>query len=446
MSKKLSQAALTDAVQTELITYLQNGTINEQSVARTLDITDLQIEDIDRLKRIHFCLDEDVINFVDSLQERLRRIKTANQRQREYTRGEVRGGIDWQATTRHRYTKAAGDRTQFACKTPYTEYDIPENLVLKKLLWLIHSTVQDDISEINYDWARDVWTENRIATFDRIYSRNVHLNRIRDGDDITVTRRTLNTARSARQSLYTETYTHFDRYRRLLRGEYADADITELLMRTLVVPERLPRLFELFCVFRLLRTLDTRVLTLQPIEPDANEIATLENDKYTVNVYHDQTGGLSFYVPLPASEDIDSENLKRYQRASERHGELVETFLGNNARQALFSGRPDMVLEIYNNEDQAIPTEVVLGEIKYSNREQTFARGLKQLTKYMEFAQKDGFLNDNSVDVSGLLITDGVETEVSSSPDGDVIHYTAEDLLYDMPNSWVPTRLTSPSG
>jgi hypothetical protein len=238
-----------------------------------------------------------VVDFTKSLQERLRRVKTADQRDREHTRGEVRGGVDWQAIIRHRYTEAAGDRTRFACKAPYTEYDIPENLVLKKLLWVIHSTVDAELADIDHDWARTAWPDDRIATFDRLYSRNVHLNRIQDGDAITVTRRMLETVRSARQPLYTGSYTLYDRYRRLLNGVYEDADVLDVLTETLVIPERLPRLFEFFCVFRLLRTLEAGTLTLRPIEPVAGKIARLESSEYAVDVYHDTTGLLSFHVP-----------------------------------------------------------------------------------------------------------------------------------------------------
>jgi hypothetical protein len=135
---RLGETELATYVRDELVTFLRDGTINEQRVTETLDITDLQIENIDRLKRIHFCLSDPVVEYVDELQERIRRIKTANQRERVATRGEVRGKIDWEETLKHRYSDSVGDRSHFTCETPYTEYNIGENLVLKKLLWTIH--------------------------------------------------------------------------------------------------------------------------------------------------------------------------------------------------------------------------------------------------------------------------------------------------------------------
>lgn len=439
---KLSRAALTEAVQEELVTYLRSGTVNERSVTRMLDISGLGIEDLNRLKRIHFCLSDDVVEFVQSLQGRLRRIKTANQREREVTRGEVRGSIDWQATTRLRYSEAAGDRTKFACKTPYTEYDIAENLVLKKLLWVIHSTVQDDLSKIDYEWRRDPWPAEQITAFDRIYARNVHLNRIRDGADIDVDRRMLNTARTARQSLYTDAYSYYDRYQRLLTGAYDDEDISQLLSDTLVVPERLPRLFELFCIFRLLSRLNTEGVQLQPIESGSKQLATLQDSRHSVDVYHDRSGELSFHVPLSELDGVDEDYVERIRHVQRRHEELVDAFFGDDTQQSLFSGRPDIVFEVYDSPQRENLVSVTVGEIKYSDSRWTFKSGLEELLAYIEFAQQDGYLADKDVDVRGLLITDGVEPNAVAPFGGQITHLSASELTSEeFTTGWVSETL-----
>lgn len=443
---KLGRQAMVSGVREELITYLRNGTINQRTVAQRLDITDLNIESLDRLKRIHFCLSDDVVRFIKHLPERLRRVKTANQREREITRGEVRGGIDWPATTRLRYADQSGDRTKFACKTPYTEYDIDENLVLKKLLSTIHSTVDDDIGAIEYDWRTDAWPADRITMFDRLYARNVHLNRIRDGEDIQVTPRMLNTARRSRQALYTDAFRLYDRYQRLLSGAYDDRDISSLLTDTLVVPERLPRVFELFCVFRLLRSLQSQAFQLQPIEAGANQLAILQSEEYVVDVYHDRSGNLSFHVPLSELDGVDADYVERVRNAQTRHEELSEAFLGSSPNASLFHGRPDLVVEVYDSEERDIPQAVLLGEIKYSDRQQTFRRGLEELLKYIEFAQTQAgeYLSDQQVGIHGLLITDEISVDDSSPLGGQVTHISAADLASDrLSTEWVPKRLQS---
>lgn len=435
---KLSRTALVDGVQEELIAHLGNGTINQRAVTRHLDITGLNIEDLDRLKRIHFCLSDEVVDFVEALQERLRRVKTANQREREITRGEVRGGIDWPATTRLRYANQSGDRTRFACKTPYTEYNIDENLVLKKLLWTIYSTVDEDIAAIDYDWRTNSWPADRIAMFEQVYARNVHLNRIQAGADIQVTQRMLNTARRSRQALYTETFTLYDRYRRLLSGAYDDADISKLLKDTLVVPERLPRLFELFCVFRLLRRLRSQPFQLQPIESGSKQLAVLKDEQRSIDVYHDRSGSLSFHVPVSELDGIEADYVDRVRSVQDRHQELTKAFLGNNTEPSLFHGRPDLVIEVYDSNDRDVPVEVVIGEIKYSDSQQTFTRGLEELLKYIKFAQKSGYLTDKDVRIQGLLITDDVDVNEASPIDGRITYISAADLLS---NGWTSEEI-----
>lgn len=439
---KLGRTALVDSVQEELITYLRNGTINQRAVTRHLDITDLEIEDLDRLKRIHFCLTDEVVDFIDELQGRLRRVKTANQRELEVTRGEVRGGIDWSATTRLRYADQSGDRTKFACKTPYTEYNIDENLVLKKLLWTIHSTVEEDIAAIDYEWRESSWPDERIAMFDRLYARNVHLSRIKDGPEIQVTPRMLNTARRSRQVLYTEAFKLYDRYRRLLSGAYDDPDISELLMDTLVVPERLPRLFELFCVFRLLRGLRSQAFRLQPIESGDSQLAVLEDEQQTVDVYHDRSGNLSFHVPLSELDGVDADYVERVRHAQHQHQKLTKAFLGNRTEPSLFHGRPDLVIEVYDSATRDALDAVILGEIKYSDSQQTFTRGLEELLKYIEFAQKNGYLTNQGVDLRGLLITDDVDVNERSPPEGRITHISASNLLSNgLSTEWIPEAL-----
>ncbi|MDG5760649.1 hypothetical protein QA600_15035, partial [Natronococcus sp. A-GB1] len=119
---------------------------------------------------------------------------------------------------------------------------------------------------------------------------------------------------------------------------------------------------------------------------------------------------------------------RRYQDVLETHIELLGDFLNRGAGKTLYSGRPDIVVEVYEKEtDTTLPRRVLLGEIKYTESEQTFARGLRELLEYTRFARvRDTYLHETpGVDVAGLLITDGIKTE---SVDGQIRHLTAEDL------------------
>lgn len=426
---KLAVDRLIGEVQSELVTFLQSGTIAESDVVSTLDFTDLDIDDFARLKRIHYCLSDPVVDFVEKLPERVRSIKTANQRERVQTRGEIRGSIDWNQTTKLRHTDSYGDRTIFACESPYVEYDLPENLVLKRLLWVIHRTADRELSSFDYGWRREQWSDEQIRGFDRLYARNVHINRIEDGAEIEPTTRDLNAARTSREPLYTEAYDLYDTYRQLQSSQYDDPSVQSLLRETLVVPERVPRLFELFCVFKLIRLLSELYprLSLQVIEPGSSAIARLENESHRIEVYHDQQGNLRFHEAL---EGIEAETpfFKRYQDVLETHVDLMRAFLNRGAGKTLYSGRPDIVVEVYKKgADTELPTSVLLGEIKYTESEQTFASGLKELLEYTRFARiGDVYLQETpEVDVGGLLITDGVKTD---EVEGAVRHVQAEQI------------------
>lgn len=429
---KLPAETLVERVQSELVTFLQSGTIGETDVVSTLDFTSLEIEDFSRLKRIHFCLSDPVVQFVEKLSNRVRSIKTANQRERIHTRGEIRGSIDWNQTTKLRHTESYGDRTLFACESPYVEYDIPENLVLKRLLWIVRYTAERELSNIDYAWRREQWPDEQIQDYLRLYSNNIHLNRIRDGVDINPTSRHLTAARTSREVLYTDAYDLYDTYEQLQANQFNDETVQSLLRETLVIPERLPRLFELYCVFNLIRALSRLYprLSLQIIEPGASEIAALENERVRIEVYHDQQGNLQFHEPLP-EEELTTPFFRRYQEVVETHAELMNAFLDRGAGKTLYSGRPDIVVEVYEKESgQTVPRRVLLGEIKYTESEQTFTRGLRELLEYTRYARVgDIYLNETTESsVGGLLITDGVETAPVT---GAIQHLPAESLLSD---------------
>jgi hypothetical protein len=262
-----------------------------------------------------------------------------------------------------------------------------------------------------------------------LYSRNVHVNRIRDGSDIKPTARDLTAARTSREPLYTEAYDLYDTYRQLQSGQYDKPSVQSLLRETLVVPERIPRLFELFCVFKLIRVLSESYprLSLQVIEPGSAEIARLESETYRIEVYHDQQGSLTFHEPV---DNITAEHpyFRRYQDVLETHADLMKAFLNRGSNKSLYSGRPDIVVEVYEKgSDTRLPQSVLLSEIKYTESEHTFSRGLRELLEYTRFARVgDSYLREMAeVSVGGLLITDGVETQEVG---GEIRHLAAEQL------------------
>ncbi len=450
MTRSFTASELVNATTEELSTYLRSGALNTHALTNSLDYEGLDIDDWDRVKRIHFCLSDAVHKFVTNLPDRVRRIKTEHQREHIDTQGEVRGSINWSATLRTRSETGYADRSRFVCNTPYTEYDIAENRVLKRLLWHIHRTITDELQSVEYDWRQDFWTDDQLANFDRLYKQNVHLSRIKDGQTISVSGQDMNTARQSRLPLYTEAYDLYDTFQRL-QADTLDPDITELLAETLVVPTDTPTLFELFCCFRLIRILNqfSPGFILKPIDGETKALAHLESDNKRIEIHHDSTGNLGFREPLDTTSQPTHPQFARYADALTDYSTTLETLTGDPHEPVLYSGRPDIIIEIYDTISDDDLAGVLLGEVKYSAATQTFKRGLEELLTYRRFATLDDeYLIDNSdVTVTSLLLTNGVTTSGTSNT---VTHLNGTDLFtsdkqYQQYPNWLPKLSESAS-
>lgn len=418
----------------ELTTFLREGTINEGEIAAKLNFTNLDIEDFNRLKRIHFVLSADIVKFVEKLPQWIRRINRESTREREIGR-EIEGRINWERTTKLRFSDSYGDRSLFAYKTPQLEYDIPENLVLKKLLWIIYRTITEDIEHIDYSWrtaGERGWEDSQIEEIKSIFERNVHVKRIQQGDKIEVTGRDLDAARQSREELYQEAYELYSRYDRLQRNDISD-EIEETLLETLIIPEETYTLFELFAIFKLINSLSEE-MQLQPIEPESDKIASLDTDTIEVSVYHDETGDFKFYESMENLDNVESGYLQRYKEVLDTHETKAREFLGTDVDDALFRGVPDIIIEKRSKPAEELDL-VLLGEVKYTRSEQTFLQGLKELIEYLKYGQVNGTYLEDVTDLRGLIVTDGVETN-NNAGDDDIIHYTTADLR-DLDLNWL---------
>jgi hypothetical protein len=429
---KTERSELIDEVKRELIGYLGSGSRIDQSVvAHALDISGFEIADFDRLKAIRFALSEDVRGYVTELESRLRRVRTANEVEAEQRRGEIRGAIDWGQTIRERYARNPQDKALFVTRTPYTEYQLPENIVLKTFLSILAQTAKQDLLAIDRDWRRDLWDDDEIESFIRLFDQNVHVDRI-EADHNTVLRpRQLNAARRSRQKLYYRAFELYRRYEKLLDNEFDDDEVTQLLHETLTVPKT-TRLFELVCTFRLLDELRKGFdITLQPIETGSGPIAHGRSDKWELRVYHDATGHLKFREKFP--EQPQDTYLKRLKDAHESHKRQTS----NDNIKPIYQGRPDLIVEL-RPKDRAYPTNIVIGEVKYTAGNQTLSEGILELNKYLQFArpQQKGFyswpidsdeylFDREEVRIVGMVITDGAPWSISEH---QIRHFHANNL------------------
>lgn len=405
---------LAERIQNELVAYLKAGQpINQDQVAMALDSSGLGISDLDRLLRIRFALSEPVQAYLDPLHDRLSRIRTETAIERQDTRGEIRGSIDWGQTIRTRYAENPNDRSRFVTRTSNTEYQLPENILVKSLLAQIAQTARRELLDIDQQWRREIWDDGSIQRFLRQYDRNVHLDRIEADADTELSPRAKDKARQARQPLYYEAYDLYRLYERLLAREFEESDAAQLLFETLIVPET-ATLFELAAVFELLTVLqEQQDVSLYSIERRSDAIATVVDSEWEYRVYHDSTGRLKFHEPVPETGGLF---IERSRQALERHATMMQ----RGGLRPLYSGRPDIVVEVYpRGVSEAPPVHVILGEVKHTESKATLSDGVYELLRYLEFARPDPsapvkweseeYLSDHSgVTLSGVVITDGV--------------------------------------
>ncbi len=453
---KTTGETLLDAIADDFHTYLRKGVQVDQVIGAAH--SDLDIDDIETLLRIHFVLmdaEDDgssvgVVDFMRRLEARIRRMKTTTAPQSFEHRGEVRGRIDWQGTVKRRARAGQLDEPVFVCSQPEEHYNIDENLVLKRLLAVIYEIVTEDLAYARenpegYEWL-SAWTtplgeasgrnaESAAEMLERIYERNVYLQRI-DIDETDLTDRTVEDVKRSRSVFYQDAAVLLDRYRQLMSHKLDSDKAREILNHTLIAPEKTDVLFELYWIFRVLDAYDAvqyRVLTEQRENPST--IAMWEQDGSRFVLSHDATGERLTFNESVQSEEVEPDGyLYRMNEVLSRWQSLSEEMLGRSGSDSLWGGRPDIVLERFEESlsGEWVLEQVFVGEVKYTQNLDYVTTGLRELLEYMAFVKRDMPSDEyieapddvlDSVSVKGLLFVDDLDTETTSPDEISIIQY-----------------------
>ena len=107
--------------------------------------------------------------------------------------------------------------------------------------------------------------------------------------------------------------------------------------------------------------------------------------------------------------------------------------LDRRGDSTLWGGRPDIVVERYEQEDRTwLLDHIFIGEVKYTQNLDYVASGLRELLEYMAFVRERGNEEDyveapenvlNSVRVKGLLFVDDLEREISTPDEIRIVQY-----------------------
>lgn len=392
----MDKAELIDVVSEDLFAYVMHGEIAEQQVASQLKPTglDKRFESFDALVDLHFLLRPEVVDFVESLPSRIRSIKTQTKNVQQTTRGEITGRIDWHSTVKHRCSKAPSDQSLFVCDNRHESYDIDENIVLKRLLSVIYTTLDDCEVYLNqeYDWVTDRWQENieLVEQMRKLFERNVHVTRIREPETYEPTERMLQTAETSRSEVYQDAARLLQEHKQARRNN--PEAIQKLLEETLITPDDEETLFELYVLFRYVQAIEQHQqsnTTIKTIESGQQEVARIESESGTnVVLYHDSSANdrnLSF-IPEPTEKSDDE--LTRSERIQRQASEVVSDYF-KDKKFKLQTNRPDIIILEVQHEDRY---EYLITEVKYSSNERTIKQGVTETLEYLAFLRQDNQL------------------------------------------------------
>ena len=414
---KMQPQEIIEEIADDLIIYLKNGQLAPSSFIEELN---LDINNLQQLLRAHFILKDEVRDFVKQLPNRLRNIKTSNQKITQFLQGEVRGKINWQDTIKRRCKRNNLNQNIFICQQMDRNFNIKENLVLKRLLEIIHQiTINDlEVEKKNYAWLADWLGDQDLAQqLEEIYFKNIYLNRI-EHDQVRVTPRMIADTKKSRNLLYQDAAQLLDFYRRLTNvnrwTENERSEIKELLSNTFIRPQADDVLFELYWAIKLINE-NTEQEQLNLIDGSSNLVTSWEAQERKYFIYHDTRGSgrLNWQVNLNELEETSDPFLRRRVEGYKLSQELNKGIFNKELSNTYWQGRPDIVIEIVNQENKKLE-KVIIGEVKYTNNFDTVKQGLTELIDYLVLIRdENGYFSNNKlteprIELEGLLLFDEI--------------------------------------
>lgn len=196
-----------------------------------------------------------------------------------------------------------------------------------------------------------------------------------------------------------------------------EAEIKVLLTETFIEPDREEVLFELYWVIQLIKH-NSENARLHLVDGSNHKVASWERAGLQFDLYHDSTGSskLQFYVGLDEVANSTNSYLKRKVSSIRSSQQLASDFFGGEKNEtSIWSGRPDLLLEIRKKETGEL-VKVIIGEVKYTNRTEYATTGLRELVDYVTLMKDDqGTYVDKSIPVEGILFLDQVKVKETSS-------------------------------
>lgn len=410
---KRNPEELIEEISDILVVYLKSGKIGLNSFINKVH---LNISQLEELLEIHFLLKEEVKTFVKELPILIRRFKTSTTVHNETQHGEVRGQINWSNTIKERLKINARDKTIFSVNERNRNYDIKENIVLKEFLHILHKILFQTIDVDHFEkfhWFEE-WGDLK-SIIDQVLRENIYLSRM-SSHRSNLSDRMIQETTKHRNPLYSGAANLLLLYRKLLAKSIDEELIKELLRETFVFPEQEDVLYELYWVVQLIKY-HTENAEIQLLDSRNNLVASWQDEKFKYNIFHDSTGSknIIFDVSLDEVKEHPHPYVSQKAQAIEVASQVsIENFGQSFDTKSFWNGRPDIVVEIFDKETNAL-RKVIIGEVKYTKSVEYTITGLRELLDYMKLVKdRNGTYLDGSdnVEVAGMLFSDSeVRTE-----------------------------------
>lgn len=386
--------------------YLKAGKIRVNTFFSKINVN---ISNLEQLLTVRFLLKKETKDFVEKLPMMLKRFKTTTMLRTETNIGIVKGQINWEETTKERLARNYRDRTIFSTSESIRSYNTPENIVLKEILGLLYKILYEDNYIQGFEKATwfSEWSKIK-ENVAKAYKRNIYLQRV---DHTTVSNRAILKVLSHRNELYRNAAKLLLQYCQIVKGEYSEEDIKVLLRETFIAPDNIDVLFELYWAIRLIRE-ETDESQLHLMDGSQSKVASWEKESFLYHLYHDSNGSKEVQFKVHAKEISESNNeyLKQKYRSFTQSNRLIQSFFGSTPNQLYWSGRPDLLLEVYDKYTNKL-VKVIIGEVKNTKNKEYAITGLEELVDYMHLIRdkKGNYLMNSSVEVKGLLCIGDVE-------------------------------------
>lgn len=400
-------------IEKELIIYLKGGKLSINPYLKDLN---LNIDNLEKLLKIHFLLDEEVLSYIKSLKINIRRLNTSINKEEILTKGNIRGNILWHKSIIKRYSINQKDYSIFICKENFKNHISKENLVLNELLKILYEIVNEtsDLIYDNYDLDKEDLLKNI-----NVYKKNIYLSKI---EEKYITDKMINSVINSRNKFYSQSAKLLKRYKKIINLD--EDEVENLFKRTFIDILNDWTLFELYWIVRIIKE-NTKNAKLYILDDKNTKVAEWRDNENIYTIYHNSTGSNEISFKVDLEEICDIENIvinKRREIINETNNIAKKIFPNIRERYSkVFNGRPDILIEIRNINDKKL-NKVVIGEVKYTKDTNNIIQGIKELLEYIKFIKykqnnKYEYFSELDIDleVEGLLLSENLILKITDS-------------------------------